>query len=116
KILPGLDFHYPNIYISIIEEKLQAFRRNFSDSPKILPKGCEEMHFAGIVAEYNPFHNGHVYQVEQTRKAGATHIVAVMSGNVVQRGEVACFSKWTRAEAAVRGGVDLVVELPAIYV
>ena len=74
------------------------------------------MHFAGIVAEYNPFHNGHVYQVEQTRKAGATHIVAVMSGNVVQRGEVACFSKWTRAEAAVRGGVDLVVELPAIYV
>ena len=73
------------------------------------------MRFAGIVAEYNPFHNGHVYQIEETRRAGATHIVVAMSGNMVQRGETACFSKWTRAEAAIRGGADLVIELPAVY-
>lgn len=73
------------------------------------------MRFAGIIAEYNPFHNGHAYQIEQTRKAGATHIAVVMSGHVVQRGEIACFSKWTRAEAAVRGGADLVLELPALF-
>ena len=47
------------------------------------------MKIAGIIAEYNPFHGGHAYQIEQTRKAGASHIVAVMSGNYVQRGEPA---------------------------
>ncbi|MGI5895080.1 MAG: nucleotidyltransferase family protein [Candidatus Merdivicinus sp.] len=73
------------------------------------------MRFAGIVAEYNPFHNGHAYQIEQTRKAGATHIAVVMSGHIVQRGDIPCFSKWTRAEAAIHGGADLVIELPAIY-
>ncbi len=70
---------------------------------------------AGIVAEFNPFHNGHARLIERTRQAGATHIVAVMSGNFVQRGGPACAPKLARANAAVAGGVDLVVELPLPY-
>ena len=70
------------------------------------------MKTAAVVAEYNPFHKGHEYQLEMTRLAGATHIVAVMSGNFVQRGEAAVFDKFLRASAAVRCGADLVVELP----
>lgn len=73
------------------------------------------MNFAAIIAEYNPFHNGHAYLVQQLREAGATHIAAVMSGHIVQRADVACFSKWTRAAAAVACGVDLVFELPVLY-
>lgn len=70
------------------------------------------MQICGIVSEYNPFHNGHLYQIEKTRQNGATHIVSVMSGNFVQRGDVAIFSKEARAKACVLNGVDLVVELP----
>lgn len=70
------------------------------------------MKTAAVVAEYNPFHSGHRYQLEKTRQAGATHIVAIMSGNYVQRGEAAIFDKFTRAKAAVSCGADLVVELP----
>lgn len=70
---------------------------------------------AGIVCEYNPFHNGHLYLIEQTRKNGATHIVCVMSGNFVQRGEAACLPKEIRARAAVENGADLVVELPLAW-
>ncbi len=70
------------------------------------------MKTAAIVAEYNPFHKGHEYQIAQTRQAGATHIVSVMSGNFVQRGEPAVYDKFLRAKAAVRCGADLVVELP----
>lgn len=70
---------------------------------------------AGIVAEYNPFHIGHKYMIEQVRKKGATHVVAVMSGAVVQRGDIAVFDKHFRAEKAVKNGVDLVVELPFPY-
>lgn len=73
------------------------------------------MKLAAVVAEYNPFHNGHRYQLEEIRRQGATHIAVVMSGNLVQRGEPAFFSKRTRARAAVLGGADLVVELPALY-
>ena len=69
----------------------------------------------GIICEYNPFHNGHIYQIEETRKHGATHIVAIMSGNYVQRGDVAMIDKFARAKAAVKGGVDLVVEMPVVY-
>lgn len=67
---------------------------------------------SGIVAEYNPFHNGHKYMIEQVREKGATHVVAVMSGSVVQRGDVAIYDKHFRAQKAVENGVDLVVELP----
>ena len=70
----------------------------------------------GIVAEYNPFHNGHGYQISQARKIlGDVPVVAVMSSSFTQRGEAAIFNKWTRAQLAVAGGVDLVLELPVIY-
>ena len=67
---------------------------------------------AGIISEYNPFHLGHAALISRTRLAGATHIVAVMSGNFVQRGEPAMLTKWARARQALQSGVDLVLELP----
>lgn len=72
------------------------------------------MNICGIVSEYNPFHSGHSYHIAQTRAALGTDtgIVCVMSGNFVQRGENAVFTKNARAEAAVRAGADLVLELP----
>lgn len=73
------------------------------------------MKVAGIIAEYNPFHNGHALLAEKARKAGATHIVAVMSGNFAQRGDIAVFPHGTRAEAALACGVDLVLQLPCVY-
>ena len=70
----------------------------------------------GIICEYNPFHNGHIYQIEETKRiTGADHIVAIMSGNFVQRGDVAILDKFKRAEIAVNNGVDLVVEMPVQY-
>lgn len=69
----------------------------------------------GIVAEFNPFHNGHEYLIEQGKKAGAEKTVCVMSGNFVQRGEPAVCSKWRRAEMALKCGADLVVELPVSW-
>jgi len=70
----------------------------------------------GIVAEYNPFHKGHAYQITTARKLiGDSAILAVMSGSFVQRGEPALTDKWARAKMAIAGGVDLVIELPAIY-
>lgn len=74
------------------------------------------MNICGIVCEYNPFHNGHKYHIEQTKeKFGATHIIAVMSGNFTQRGDVAIIDKYKRAETALKNGVDLVIELPVAY-
>lgn len=72
------------------------------------------MAVAGIIAEYNPFHRGHAWQVQEVRRRlGAdTAVVACMSGNFVQRGDFAILSKHPRAEAALAGGVDLVLELP----
>ena len=70
------------------------------------------MRVAGFVSELNPFHNGHAYFIEQVRRAGATHVVSVMSGSFVQRGEAAFADKFLRAEAAVKSGVDLVLDLP----
>ena len=71
------------------------------------------MKVTGIIVEYNPFHNGHLYHLEQARSiTGCELVVAVMSGNFVQRGEFAVTDKWTRAKAAVDCGVDLVLELP----
>jgi predicted nucleotidyltransferase len=70
----------------------------------------------GIVAEYNPFHKGHAYQITAAKKLiGDSTILAVMSGSFVQRGEPALTDKWSRAKMAIAGGVDLVIELPAIY-
>lgn len=73
------------------------------------------MKIAGIVAEYNPFHNGHRYHLEETRRMGATHIVVVMSGAAVQRGDIAVADKYERAQTALKYGADLVIELPCPY-
>lgn len=67
---------------------------------------------AGIVCEYNPFHNGHLYHINKTRDMGADYIVCVMSGNFVQRGECAIADKWVRAKSAVLCGADIVIDLP----
>ncbi|MGB3366308.1 MAG: nucleotidyltransferase family protein, partial [Acidaminobacteraceae bacterium] len=74
------------------------------------------MRILGLITEYNPFHNGHKYHIEQSKKlTGATHTLAVMSGQFVQRGEPAIIDKWTRAAFAIEGGVDLVIELPTVF-
>ena len=74
------------------------------------------MKLAAIICEYNPFHNGHQFHIEETRqKTDAEGIVAIMSGNLMQRGDVAIFDKALRAKAAVLGGANLVIELPASY-
>lgn len=73
------------------------------------------MKTAAVICEYNPFHYGHKYQLEQTRALGATHIVAVMSGNFTQRGDVAIFDKYARARTALENGADLVLELPTRF-
>lgn len=78
-------------------------------------EGSVIVRLAGIVAEYNPFHNGHKYQIDMTRQAGATHVVAIMSGNFLQRGAPALIEKRARAKAALMEGVDLVIELPLPY-
>lgn len=70
------------------------------------------MKVAGIIAEYNPFHNGHAAQIAATRAAGCTHVVVAMSGNFTQRGEPAVCHKLLRCRAALAAGADLVVELP----
>ena len=75
------------------------------------------MHCAGIIVEFNPFHNGHGVHIEETRKwTGCKHIVAVMSGNFVQRGEPAICNKWARTKMALLNGVDVVIEIPVHYV
>ena len=74
------------------------------------------MRVVGIIAEYNPLHNGHIYHMEESKKqAGSEFCVVAMSGNFVQRGEPACTDKFTRAEWAVMGGADLVVEIPTVF-
>lgn len=74
------------------------------------------MNLLGLIVEYNPFHNGHKYHLEKSKEiTNATHTIAVMSGSFLQRGEPALFDKYTRAEMAVRNGVDLVIELPTLY-
>lgn len=74
------------------------------------------MKTAGIIAEFNPFHKGHAYLIGKTKEiTGAECIVAVMSGNFMQRGMPAVYDKWERTESALKEGVDLVIELPVIY-
>jgi len=71
---------------------------------------------AGIIAEYNPIHDGHIYHLEKTREMSkADFVVAVMSGYFTQRGAPAVLGKWERARAAVDAGVDLVLEMPFMY-
>lgn len=70
------------------------------------------MKTAGIIAEYNPFHNGHAYHIERTREAGAEAVICVMSGSFVQRGEPAVMTARARAQMALKNGADLVISLP----
>ena len=72
------------------------------------------MSAVGIVAEYNPFHKGHAYHIAETKRLLGEErpVVCVMSGNWVQRGECAITDKWTRTAAALKGGADLILELP----
>lgn len=74
------------------------------------------MRIVGIIAEYNPLHNGHVYHLERAKAlSGADYCIVVLSGNFVQRGEAACTDKFARATWALRAGADLVLELPSVY-
>lgn len=74
------------------------------------------MKACGIVVEYNPFHNGHQYHAQMARKlSGADVVIAVMSGNFLQRGEPAVMDKWSRTAVALEAGVDLVFELPLAW-
>ncbi|WP_282804135.1 nucleotidyltransferase [Clostridium tetani] len=74
------------------------------------------MNITGVIVEYNPFHNGHLYHLNKTKEiTDCNGIIAVMSGHFVQRGSPALLDKWTRAKLALLNGVDLVLELPTIY-
>ena len=75
------------------------------------------MPIAGVICEYNPFHLGHMAHIGAVREALGrdTGIVCVMSGNFVQRGQAAVMDKWRRTECALRGGADLVLELPTVW-
>jgi len=71
---------------------------------------------SGIIVEYNPFHNGHNYHLKKTKDiTGSQYIIAIMSGNFLQRGEPALFNKWIRTKMALYAGVDIVIELPVVY-
>lgn len=71
------------------------------------------MRSVGIIAEYNPFHNGHAYHIERAKKlSGAETAIVCMSASFTQRGEPACLDKFTRAKLALLGGADMVIELP----
>ena len=70
----------------------------------------------GIIAEYNPFHNGHLYQLNSSKSiTNSDYSIAIISGNFTQRGDVAIVDKWTRAQMALENGIDLVIELPTVY-
>ena len=70
----------------------------------------------GIIAEYNPFHNGHLHHLEESKKVtGSSYTIAVISGNFTQRGSTSLIDKWSKTKSALQCGVDLVLELPVLY-
>ena len=70
----------------------------------------------GIIGEYNPFHNGHLYHIAKSKEeTGANYVICVISGNFVQRGNTSIIDKWTKTKMALANGADLVIELPTIY-
>lgn len=70
----------------------------------------------GIIAEYNPFHNGHSYHLQKSKElVNPDYSVCIMSGNFCQRGEPAIIDKWSRTKMALSEGFDMVIELPTIY-
>ncbi len=70
---------------------------------------------AGIICEFNPFHNGHKFLIEKIKSAYADDVICIMSGNFVQRGDIAITDKYARTAAALAHGADMVVELPTVY-
>lgn len=82
----------------------------------IIPEREISMKTVGIIAEYNPFHNGHAYQIAKAKEiTGADYCIVVMSGDFVQRGAPSFMNKYLRAECALKNGADIVVELPVYY-
>ena len=74
------------------------------------------MKTVGIIAEYNPFHNGHKYQIEKAKEmTGADTVIVIMSGSFTQQGNIAAVNKFKRAEMAIKSGADLIIELPTIF-
>lgn len=70
----------------------------------------------GIIGEYNPFHNGHLYHIAKSKQeTGAQYVVCVISGSFVQRGDTSIINKWAKAKMALANGADLVLELPTVY-
>ena len=106
------------IYEVIVIQQLTKNNQNLETDTKCHNTGGIKLKAAGIICEYNPFHNGHEAHIAETKRAlgDGCAIVCAMSGNFVQRGEPAIFNKHTRAEAAVRCGADLVLEIPTPYV
>ena len=78
-------------------------------------EGKFPMKVMGLIVEYNPFHNGHLHHLEESKICGADYTVCVMSGNFIQRGEPAIVNKWARVNMALSSGVDLIIELPFPY-
>ena len=70
----------------------------------------------GIITEYNPFHNGHLYHLNESKKqTNCQYSICVMSGNFTQRGATSIIDKWSKAKTAIQNGIDLVIELPTLY-
>ena len=70
----------------------------------------------GIIAEYNPLHNGHVYHIQNAKeRAKAEYVVAIITGNFTQRGNTSVVNKWEKTRMALKNGADLVIELPTLY-
>ena len=70
---------------------------------------------AAVICEFNPFHNGHKFLLEKIKEEFADEVVCIMSGNFVQRGDIAITDKYARARAALENGADMVAELPTVY-
>ena len=70
----------------------------------------------GIIAEYNPLHNGHVYHIQSSKaRTESEYVVAILTGNFTQRGNTSVFNKWEKTKMALNNGIDLVIELPTLY-
>ena len=74
------------------------------------------MSVLGIISEYNPFHNGHLYHLRESKKiTNSDYSIAVISGNFTQRGEPSIIEKWSKTRMAIENGIDLVIELPTLF-
>lgn len=82
---------------------------------KFFLKVGENMSCAGVICEFNPFHNGHKFLIEKIKANYADEVICIMSGSFVQRGDIAITDKYSRTKAALQNGADMVVELPTVY-